>query len=156
MAHLNLTTVDLPSMLAQLHRASVGYDRMFNDLNRSTTAAANTEKYPPHNIIEVSETEFVIELATAGYSESELDLSIEKNVLTVTGQITDQSEKSYIHRGISRRPFTKTFALAEHVIISDATYVNGMLTVYLKVIVPEELKPRKISINSTPALTSNE
>lgn len=146
MTQFTLRTFDLPS----LHRHAIGFDRMFEELNR--TFAASKDNYPPHNIVQLDETHFVIEVAVAGFKESEVDVELKDNLLTVKGEQVkdeDKPEVEYLHKGISTRNFTRTFPLAENVEVRAATVENGILAIALERIIPEEKKAKKIAITFT-------
>ena len=140
---LSLRSIDIP----QLHRFGIGFDSMFDDLMRVTQAQSGTN-YPPHNVIKTGENSSVIEVAVAGFAEGEIDISVDKQILTIAGAIqrADDAAHEYLHRGISRRDFRQTFTLAEHVEVKNATVRDGILTVYLEREVPESAKPKAIAI----------
>ena len=148
MTRLHINSTDLPSLLAQMSRASVGFDQMFNRLHQYSAQAANSINYPPHNIVKVSDTCYYIEIAVAGFTEQELNVEVENNVLTVTGEHLGDAPE-YLYQGISNKSFTKTISLAEHVVVTGATCKNGLLQVNLEIVVPEEFKPRRIAINGS-------
>lgn len=142
MTQFTLSTLDLPA----LHRHAIGFDRMFNELNR-TFANSRADNYPPHNVVKLDETHYVIEVAVAGFAETEIDVELKENVLTVKGEQTKtDKEIEYLHKGISARNFTRTFTLADNMEVRGATVKNGILAVALEQIVPEEQKPKKIQI----------
>ena len=120
---------------------------MFEQLNR-TFANSKSDNYPPHNVVQLDDTHFVIELAVAGFAESEVDVELADNVLTVRGESTrtDRESTKYLHKGISTRNFTRSFPLAENIEVRSATVQNGILSVDLELVVPEEKKPKKIAI----------
>jgi molecular chaperone IbpA len=130
--------------LNQLSRSLVGFDRIFSDLER----VQNVNNYPPYNVVKLSEDIYEIEVAVAGFGLEDIDIEVNQNVLTIRGSKSsdDQSEVEYLHRGLAYREFVRTFTLAEHLIVGDASIKNGVLTVSLSRIIPEELKPRKIQI----------
>jgi len=139
-----LHTLDLPS----LHRASIGFDRLFNELDRSFTNS-QSQGYPPYNILQINEDEFMISLAVAGFTMDNLDITKDRNVLTIEGampKVSDEKTPNYIHKGIAERNFRREFRLAEHVDIVGASLELGMLNVHLHRDVPAELQPRKIAI----------
>ena len=140
---LSLRSIDIP----QLHRFGIGFDSMFDDLMRVTQAQSGTN-YPPHNVIKTGENSSVIEVAVAGFAEGEIDISVDKQILTIAGAIqrADNDTHEYLHRGISRRDFRQTFTLAEHVEVKNATVRDGILTVYLEREVPESARPKTIAI----------
>lgn len=147
MTNLQIRTLDLPTFVNQITRQSVGFDQLFNQLNHTLNNAAADNKYPPHNVIQYDETHYAIELAVAGFEEDEVNIELNKNVLTVTGEQKEpQEEVTYFHKGISNRDFTKTFPLGDHIEVSSATVRNGILTIDLERIVPEEDKPKTIAI----------
>lgn len=142
MTQFTLRTFDLPA----LHRHAIGFDRMFEDLSRFTAKADN---YPPHNVIQLDDSHFVVEVAVAGFNETEIDVELADNVLIVKGEkvkAEDAPEVEYLHRGISARNFTRNFPLAENVQVKGAAVENGILSVALELVVPEEKKPKKIQI----------
>ncbi len=143
---LTLRSFDVPS----IHKFAVGFDSMFDELTRISSQQAQ-QNYPPYNVVKHSENKFAIELAVAGFRQGDISITVEKNVLTISGeqiQNLDELEKDieYLHRGISQRSFTRTFTLADHVEVVEAKCENGILTVTLERIVPEELQPKKIAI----------
>jgi molecular chaperone IbpA len=140
---LTLSSFDLPT----LHRYAIGFDRVFEDLNRTFANSRQDGAYPPYNIAKLDETHYVVELAVAGFSESELDIELKENVLTVRGNKVEKTgEPEYLHRGIGSRNFTRTFTLADNMKVCGATVTNGILAIALEQVVPEEQKPKKISI----------
>ena len=142
MKQVYVNSLDIP----QLQRFAVGFDRMFDELAR-TAGTLNATNYPPYNIIKESETIWKIEVAVAGFDESELDVEIISNELVVTGAKEKTNEVvNYLHQGIGGRDFERTFALAENVEVKGAQVKNGILTVTLEHIVPESAKPKKIAI----------
>ena len=143
MKQVYINTLDIPS----IQRFAVGFDRMFDELSR-TAGTLNASNYPPYNIIKESETIWKIEVAVAGFDESELDVEIVDNELVVTGAVNkeNKAEQQYLHQGIAGRDFERTFALADNVEVKGAAVKNGILTVTLEHIIPESAKPKKIAI----------
>jgi molecular chaperone IbpA len=143
MTQFTLRTLDLPA----LHRHAIGFDQMFEQLNR-TFANTKADNYPPHNVVQLDDTHFIIELAVAGFAESEIDVELADNVLTVKGETTspDREQSKYLHKGISTRNFTRSFPLAENIEVRNATVQNGILAVDLELVIPEEKKAKKIAI----------
>ena len=138
-----LTTLDLPSF----HRATIGFDRMFNELERSF-ANSQSQGYPPYNIAQINEDEYMISLAVAGFGMDNLDITKDRNVLRIEGTSPKGDEKvTYLHKGIGGRSFRREFTLADHVEVEGATLELGMLNIHLKREVPEALQPKKIAIN---------
>jgi molecular chaperone IbpA len=145
MANFEIRTVDLPAFVNQIHRHSVGFDHMFDQLNR--TLGSGRDNYPPHNLVKFDETHYAIEVAVAGFAENEINIELNKNVLTVTGQQVEVKEVEYLHKGISNRDFVRTFPLAEHIEVTGARVRHGILTITLEQVVPEEMKPKTIAIS---------
>jgi molecular chaperone IbpA len=147
MTQFTLHTIDLPALATQIHRHSVGFDNLFDQLNRTFASGKSENTYPPHNVVKLDDTHYVIEVAVAGFAEDEIDVELKENVLTVKGeQNKDQEEIEYLHKGISARNFVRTFPLAEHIEVRGATVKNGILAVALEQVIPEEDKPKKIQI----------
>ena len=139
-----LTTLDLPNF----HRATIGFDRMFNELERQFANSPNGNGYPPYNIAQVNDDEYMISLAVAGFGMDNLSIEQEKNILTIEGTTPQGDEDvNYLHKGIAGRNFRREFTLADHVEVVDASLQLGMLNIQLKREVPEELQPKKIKIN---------
>jgi molecular chaperone IbpA len=138
-----IATFDLPT----LTRHAVGFDRMFNELNRTFANSKTDGNYPPHNVVQIDETHYQIEVAVAGFAEHELDVELKDALLTVKGQQESKgNEITYLHKGIGTRNFVRTFPLAEHVEVRGAAVKNGILTVDLELLVPEEKQSKKIAI----------
>ena len=138
-----LTTLDLPS----LHRGTIGFDRLFNELDRQF-ANSQSQGYPPYNIAQINEDEFMITLAVAGFGMDNLDITKDGNILRVEGTSPKGGENvNYLHKGIGERNFRREFTLADHVEVEGAGLEHGMLNIHLKREVPEELQPKKIAIN---------
>jgi molecular chaperone IbpA len=140
---LSLRSIDIP----QLHRFGIGFDSMFDDLMR-TTQTQSGNNYPPHNVIKTGENTVIIEVAVAGFVEGEIDISVDHQTLNIVGAInrTEETAHEYLHRGISRRDFRQSFALADHVEVKNATVQDGILTVCLEREVPESALPKNIAI----------
>lgn len=132
--------------LTPFNRATVGFDRLFDVLDRQF-ANSNSTTYPPYNIIKETEDSYKIEIAVAGFREDGLDITVKDNILTVTGDQSPRDDAvTYLHKGISARHFTRTFTLSDHVEVKNASVQNGLLVIDLERIVPEEDKPKKIPI----------
>lgn len=147
MTNLTLRSFDIPS----IHKFAVGFDSVFDEILRTTNQNSN---YPPYNIVKHGEDKFVIELAIAGFADSEVDITVEKNQLVVKGEkqieLTDSTQTiEYVHRGISARSFVRSWTLADYVEVSGAKIENGILSIALDRIVPEEQKPKRIKITYT-------
>ena len=139
-----LTTLDLPNF----HRATIGFDRLFDEMERQF-ANSKSNGYPPYNIAQINDDEYMISLAVAGFGMDNLDITKDKNVLCIEGTAPKGDEEvNYLHKGIGGRSFRREFTLADHVDVVDASLELGMLNVHLKREVPEELQPKKIKINA--------
>ncbi|EJC75283.1 Hsp20 family protein [Rhizobium hidalgonense] len=138
---------------APLFRSTVGFDRVFNLLENAQRARSISD-WPPYDIFKTGDDSYRIAIAVAGFSREDLDITFQSNLLTVTGKKQEASAEGFLHRGIAGRPFEHRFELADHVRVNEADLSNGLLSIELVREIPEALKPRKISIQSTPALTS--
>ena len=139
------------ALFTPLMRQTVGFDR-FNDLFEALMNDKDErfEAYPPYNIEKVADDEYRVTLAIAGFSEKDLDITVEGDRLTIAGKIVqeEKDEKpNYLHRGIATRSFERTFRLADHIKVTEADMKDGLLTVALKLEMPEEKKPRMMPIN---------
>jgi molecular chaperone IbpA len=123
--------------------AFVGFDHLFDELDRVAKQAH--DHYPPHNIVKTGESEYLIELAVAGFTKDEITVEVKDRSLTVTGEHQSQG-REYVHRGISTKKFKRTFRLSEYVQVHGATLLDGILAIELKIVVPEEMRPRIIAI----------
>ena len=128
----------------------VGFDHLFNELDHVAKHA--NDHYPPHNIIKNGESEYLIELAVAGFSEDEINIEVKDRTLTVKGEHVSKG-REFIHRGISTKKFKRTFRLSEHVNVNGADIQDGILAIELHYIIPEQLRPRKIQIGKHEELT---
>ncbi|MBG6910706.1 Hsp20 family protein [Pseudomonas aeruginosa] len=140
--------------LAPLFRHSVGFDR-FNDLFESALRNEAGSTYPPYNVEKHGDDEYRIVIAAAGFQEEDLDLQVERGVLTVSGGKREKSTDNvtYQHQGIAQRAFKLSFRLADHIEVKAASLANGLLNIDLVRLVPEEAKPKRIAINGQrPAL----
>ena len=140
---LTLRSFDIPA----IHKFGIGFDNLFDDLMRVTQHQASTN-YPPHNVIKTGDDTVTIEVAVAGFAEGEIDISLDKRQLVISGAKATEQDRAheYLHRGISQRDFKQTFPLSEHVEVNGASISNGILTVYLERKVPESAKPKSIAI----------
>lgn len=145
MTNFSIHTLDLPN----IHRTAIGFDRVFNELNRTfANSSKASENYPPYNIVKIDDTNTVIEVAVAGFGEHEIDVEMKNGALYVVGKKAegDKDTFQYVHKGISTRNFERVFSIAEHVEIRGANVTNGILAIALELVVPEEKKPRKIAL----------
>ncbi len=143
-----MTTIDL----SPLYRSSIGFDRMGRLLDHALRSQKDSIGFPPYDIESTGEDRYAITLAVAGFEESELDIQLEKGVLRVRGKkAEDRVERNYLYRGIANRSFERKFNLADHIEVTGAELKNGLLIISLVKELPEEMKPRTISISTDSA-----
>lgn len=133
---------------APYRRSTIGFDRLF-DLLENSSLGQGTENYPPFDLIKVDENHYRINLAVAGFSRDEIDITAQQNQLIVTGKRGDDDGIDYVHRGIANRQFERKFGLADFIKVAEADLKNGLLSVELVREIPEAMRPRKIQIGST-------
>jgi len=144
---LTLRSFDIP----QLTKFGIGFDNMFDELMRVSSQQSSTN-YPPYDIVQISDDEYMISLAVAGFGHANLTVTKDKNFLIIEGKHSretvdnEDSTAKYLHKGISERSFRREFQLADHVEIGNAHLELGILNVHLKREVPEEAKPKTIAI----------
>ncbi|MBT8141868.1 MAG: Hsp20 family protein [Gammaproteobacteria bacterium] len=138
--------------LSPLYRSSIGFDRLASLLDASLRSDQSSSGYPPYDIEVLDENQYAITLAVAGFERDELDLQLEKGVLSIRGKkhSEDAEERNFLHKGIAHRTFERKFNLADHVEVTGADLNNGLLTIQLFKRIPEAMKPRKIEIGSNP------
>ena len=149
------------SHFSPFFQRSVGFERMLRDINGDLTRSSNSSGYPPYNIIQKSDDRYVIEMALVGFAREDIELELNKGVLTVSGSksaketsennespedATPKPQARYLHKGIANRDFTHSFRLEDHIIVSDAKLQEGLLSISLKRELPEALKPRRIAV----------
>jgi len=139
---MQLRAID-PAHLANLSRALVGFDTIFNQHLQQSNG-----NYPPHNIVKYSDSDYAIEIAVAGFKKEEITVEVDQDQLIVRGvqQVTDAGAKEYLHRGLASRDFEQSYTLAEYMNVKGAEVSDGMLIIKIERIVPESLKPRQIKI----------
>ncbi len=138
-----------PIDLTPLYRSSIGFDHFGALLDSALRSNKTTTGYPPYDIEVLDENEYSITLAVAGFEENELDIQVEKDVLTVSGKKETEENKEYLYRGITTQSFEQKFNLADYIEVKGAKLLNGLLTIKLVKEVPEAMKPRRIEINRT-------
>jgi len=141
---INYTALD-PT---RINTYSIGFDRMFDSL---TSASGYTQQtnYPPYNIIKKSDTEFLIEVAIAGFSKDDVEVRMAENRLNISSIDLKNSEMDnteYLHKGISARSFKRAFTLSDDVVVKEANMENGILSIAMERVIPEDKKPRTIKI----------
>ena len=135
--------------LTPLFRTSVGYDRMAQMMNQAHRNDQQNAAYPPYNIETLEDNHYQITLALAGFTQDDVQITSEQNVLVVRGKTNCDVERKYLHRGIATRSFERKFQLADHVKVTTAAMENGLLHIQLMKEIPEAMKPRTIEINTT-------
>ena len=145
---LTLRSFDIPA----LTKFGIGFDNMFDELLRVNAQQSNTN-YPPYNVVQLHEDEYMISVAVAGFGYDNLSVTKDNNFLIIEGKEyqtdSEQIAPHYLHKGISNRDFRREFKLADHVEIENAHLELGILNIYLKRQVPEEQKPKSIAITYT-------
>jgi len=130
--------------------STIGYDRMFDRINRvfSEVPAVTKQKYPFYNIIRHNEDDITLELAVAGFSEDDINISVADGILTIEGTLEDKIEHhKYVHKGIGNRGFSRKFTLSDTTEVIGAHLENGLLKINLKNIIPDHKKPKQINIS---------
>lgn len=135
--------------LTPLYRNSIGFDRLESLFDSSLKSDSTMTGYPPYNIEVLDDKRYAIDLAVAGFNESELDIKVEKGVLTIRGEKKTDVDRKYLHQGIANRTFERKFNLADYVEVTGADLKNGLLTISLLKEIPEAMKPQSITINQT-------
>ena len=138
--------------LSPLFRASVGFDSLARVFDAATRLDDSHFTYPPYNIAKAGDDAYSITFALAGFAESDIDIQVENNTLTVRGKVNQEKDAAtFLHRGIAGRSFERKFELANHIQVTGARMENGLLHIDLKREVPEALKPRRVAINGNVA-----
>ena len=133
--------------VSALNRALVGFDRIFDDMERRF-ANSVSNNYPPYNIARLEDNLYEIAIAVTGFEKSDVEVTVEGDKLTITGTKEEKVEDGveFLHRGLALRDFERTFTLADHMKVQSAEIKNGILTVRIEREIPEEMKPRVIDI----------
>lgn len=135
--------------LTPLYRSTVGFDRLGSLLDTLNTYEGDAPAYPPYNIERVSENDYRVSMAVAGFSDADLEIEVKEHTLSVRGEKrVEQENSTYLHRGIAARSFERRFQLADHVVVKGASLENGLLHVDLERVLPEAMKPRTIEITT--------
>ena len=136
-------------MFDGMERSLIGFERVFDTLSNTRQQLKTVTNYPPYNIKRTADDKFVIELAVAGFSEEDIDITLERNQLTISGNLKDTDKNDYLFKGLATRAFKRLFTLDDQVVVVDATMKNGILSVNLERVIPEHAKPRKILIGTS-------
>ena len=134
-----------------LYPSTLGFETMLRDIESIMQNSVETvsDKFPPHNIIKVNDTHYMVELAIAGFDEKEIDITVKDGLMTVKGEKKQaDNEVNYLHKGIGTRSFSKTIRLADTIEVQGAAFKNGILSIGLENIIPESKKPKKIEIGT--------
>ena len=141
-----------PTNFGDIERAlgfSIGFDSMFDRLlGNSTQYVTNNQGYPPYNIRKDGDTKYFIEMAVAGLSENDLEVELKETVLEIRSKQSTEDEANYVHRGIAKRTFERSFTLSDDIVVKGCDLTNGMLIVELEKVIPEEKRARLIPIGS--------
>lgn len=141
----------LDDMLRELNRFAVGYEPTLRTLD--TLRHNSNQGFPPYDLEKISDSEYRLSMAVAGYTHDNLEIVEHDGVLTITGKVTGDADRTYLHKGIAGRSFKRSFYLDQYVYVRGSSLENGVLTIDFEKQVPEALKPRKIKIGTTrPAI----
>ncbi len=127
---------------------AVGFDRTFGTLELLANSRAKETNYPPYNIRKISDDQYTIELAVAGFEEKDIDVELAGENLVIKGNRSKEAENGLLHQGLAARDFSKKFVLSDDMVIKGAALSNGMLYIGIERIIPEEKRPRKIKLTS--------
>lgn len=128
---------------------SVGFDTLIREVENMFNEDSKPSTFPPHNIIKIANNQYIVELAVAGFKQDEIDITVFERMLTIKGQNKEKEVGEYLHRGIGTRSFTKSIKLMDTVEVRGAEFQDGILTIRLENILPENKKSRKIEITRT-------
>ena len=144
----NITTLTSMDYLDRLLPTALGFEHVFSTLDNATRilTATGSTSFPPVNVIKQDDYNFTVELAVAGYKQDEIEITTERNSLKIKGKKSETDERVYLARGIAGRQFSRQFVLADTIVVRDAFLADGILSVKLENVIPEEQKPRKIEI----------
>ena len=123
---------------------TVGFDNIFDQL--STLSSYDTSNYPPYNIKKVDKEKYQLEMALAGFTKTDVIVEVKENTLTISGKVSDKDTDTFVHRGIAQRSFKRQWTLAEHLEVTSAVLKDGVLKVDMKLNLPEEKKPKTITV----------
>ena len=145
----------LPQAFKDFDKLFVGFDDQFSKLSKMhDDLTKHIPNYPPYNIRKVNDNTYVIEIAVAGFSKSEIEVEFADDKLIVSGNAQDDDSADWLYKGIATRNFTRTFALDDKIEIKGAALINGMLKIALEKIIPDHKKPKKIEVSDEPTSVS--
>lgn len=127
---------------------TVGFDRAFEILQHAANVAKSNDNFPPYSLVKKDDFNYELEMAVAGFNKSDLEIVASKNRLSVVGVKPEKDDREYIVKGIAGRSFAREFVLADTIVVREVNLVDGILTIALENVVPEEQKPRKVPINA--------
>jgi molecular chaperone IbpA len=140
----------LPSIFGDYDKFFIGFDDQLNRMVKMhDDITKNIPNYPPYNIKKVADNKYIVELAVAGFSKSEIEVEFVDDKLIVKGNAKEDPSTDYIFKGIAARNFTRTFALNDQIEIKGADMFNGMIQIFLERIIPDHKKPRKIEVGTS-------
>ena len=143
----NITSLTSIPSFERLLPTALGFENAFATLdNAAHLLTATQTAFPPVNIVKTGDFTFNVELAVAGYKQDEIEITAEKNSLKVTGKKTDEDTREYLVKGIAGRKFARQFVLSDTVVVRDANLADGILSIKLENVIPDDQKPRKIEI----------
>lgn len=140
---------DYPTELTQF---TVGFDRLFDNIRSQLSyVPESNQSYPPHNIRKIHENVYALEMAVAGFKQSDIDISVERQVLTITGTKPETTaDKKYLYRGLASRSFQKQFPLVDTAEVREAWLEDGILTIVVENVIPEKERKKTITIGTSP------
>ena len=139
-------TLSLIDNFNQLTPYAVGFDRMFDNLSRYVDNNATSTGFPPYNIRKEGDYNYVIEMALAGFGKKDIEVEVADGTLSIRSVKENDEDDAPVYRGISSRRFERKFTMADDIVVNDAKLENGMLLVDLERVVPEEKKPRLVTV----------
>lgn len=150
MTDFNIGKIAFGPAFKDLDKFFVGFDEQFTKMQKlHDDVTKNIPNYPPYNIRKTGENTYTIELAVAGFGQSEIDIEIDGGKLVIRGNVAQDNEANdYLFKGIANRAFTRTFAIDDQVEVKDAEMFNGMLKIFLERFIPEEKKPKKVAVKT--------
>ena len=127
---------------------AVGFDRTFDALSIMANSKSQSVNYPPYNIRKVSDEQYTIELAVAGFEEEDVDVEVQGETLTISGKRSNEASEGLVHQGLASRNFVRKFVLSDDIQVKGAALSNGMLYIGMERFIPEDQKPKKINLTS--------
>ena len=140
-----LTVPQTAKYLLEIQKNSIGMDEWFK---RFDTAFETHTNYPPYNLVKENSVNFRLEIALAGYKREDIEVTTEWNKLLVEAKKVDDTDSEYLHKGLAKRAFSRTWSLSDDVVIGDVSYADGLLTIKLNRVIPEHQKKKTYEIVS--------